>query len=87
MTQQEFKEILESIEVGLYELWEYGAKHTHRWNFDKDNCKKRKRFYTENRIQDYISLAFIWGDYGQSANFWNKVDNKYREILKDKKLI
>jgi hypothetical protein len=72
MTQEQFKEILESIEPGLFEKF-------------KENSPFPIEDLTEDDIDihNWISSSFIFGGSPEGYAFWHKVDEKYQEKLKE----
>ena len=85
MTQQEFKEILESIEEGLYDKWEFN------YRADKDYEGESISESIERTYIGYlISSKFIWNETDENTQgqvFWENVANRYKEILKERSLI
>ncbi len=82
MTQKEFKEILESIEVGLYDKWEKNVKA------DKDNEGENILESIERTcLTRLISCKFIWNETDESTQgqiYWYNIEQKYQEILKER---
>ncbi len=79
MTQKEFKEILESIEVGLYEKWEK--------NWMDSNPRKKLNVWLKDDIVDHICGPFVWFITNEGIDYWYDVHDKYETILKERSLI
>jgi hypothetical protein len=72
MTQEQFKEILESIEPGLFEKF-------------KENSSFPIEDLTEYDIDihSWINSSFFFALSPEGYAFWLKVDEKYQEKLKE----
>ena len=79
MTQQEFKEILETIEKGLYKKWLV--------NFKAYQSGSVFRFLEIHEVGQLIVNSFIWSDAIEGYAYWHDIQEDYIKILNDKKLI
>lgn len=88
MNQQEFKEILESIEVGLYDKWEVNLMNKKKTlPFVFPLVKEVQNFLDVTNLTSYISIAFAWAYSPEDYAFWNNVDNLYKYKLAERGLI
>ena len=79
MTQEEFKDILESIEKGFYQKWLV--------NFKAYQSGSVFRFLEIQEVGQLIVNSFIWSDAIEDYAYWHDINDSYIQILNDKKLI
>jgi hypothetical protein len=79
MTEQEFKEILETIEKGLYKKW--------LLNFKAYQSGSVFRFLEKHEVGQLIVNSFIWSDTIEGYTYWHDIQEDYIQILNYKKLI
>ena len=82
MTQQEFKEILESIEKGLYKKWLVNFKA-----YQSGSVFRFLEIYEVGQLSAIIINSFIWSDTVEGYAYWHDIQENYIKILNDKKLI
>jgi len=83
MEIQEFKAILESIEVGLYDKWEANLM-----NPEIAGQRKSIQDYLDFQARDnYIDSAFYWKDANEGRNFWESINDCYLIVLAERRLI
>jgi len=79
MNAQEFKEILETIEKGLYKKWQI--------NFKAYQNGSVFRFLEIQEVGQLIVNSFIWSDAIEGYSYWHDINDSYLEILSKKEII
>ena len=85
MEVQEFKAILESIESGLYQKWEFNLMNPDKLIKRTFPLFESVEDYLDYQARDwYVSKGFSWKYTPEGDDYWNEINKQYTQYLIDR---
>jgi hypothetical protein len=80
--QQRLKEILESIEVGLYDKWEANLMNPEKAKQEDFPIPESvEQFIANHPETDFILDAFYWAGTPEGVDYWFEIAFKHEKII------